>query len=117
MNSENHYATSEMGLVDPVPLKDMGRFNHEAVAVDPVSGIVYQTEDRDDGLITRFIPNEAENLKAGGKLQALVLKDHSSCDTRNWPDKGEPRFPVEESLDVEWMDLEDTENLEDKLRQ
>ena len=35
-------ATSEMGLCDPIPLKDMGRFNHEAVAVDPSSGVVYQ---------------------------------------------------------------------------
>ncbi|MDC0325361.1 PhoX family protein [bacterium] len=110
-------ATSNMGLVDPVPLKDMGRFNHEAIAVDPTSGIVYQTEDRDDGLITRFIPNEPENLQAGGKLQAMVIKDKKSCDTRNWPDKGEPRFPIEESIDVEWMDLEDTENLDDKMRQ
>ncbi|MDE0840107.1 MAG: DUF839 domain-containing protein, partial [Kiritimatiellae bacterium] len=43
-------ATAEIGLVDPVPLKAMGRFNHEAVAVDPKSGVVYQTEDRSDGL-------------------------------------------------------------------
>jgi secreted PhoX family phosphatase len=28
------------GVVDPVPLADMGRFVHEAVAVDPGSGIV-----------------------------------------------------------------------------
>ena len=109
-------AMDEMGLVDPVPLKDMGRFNHEAVAVDPASGIVYQTEDRDDGLITRFIPNEPENLKSGGKLQALVVKNHSSCDTRNWPDTGKPKFPVEQSVEVEWMDLEDIHNPDDKLR-
>ena len=110
-------ATSKIGLVDPVPLKDMGRFNHEAVAVDPASGIVYQTEDREDGLITRFIPNEPENLQAGGKLQAMVVKGQASCDTRNWPDKGQPRFPVEQSMEVEWMDLEDTENPCDKLRE
>ena len=35
-------ATSE---VNPVPLKAMGRFTHEAVAVDPQTGIVYLTED------------------------------------------------------------------------
>ncbi|MGB5076328.1 MAG: alkaline phosphatase PhoX, partial [Sphingorhabdus sp.] len=46
------------GLVDPVPLKAMGRFNHEAACVDPRTGIVYLTEDRDDGLLYRFIPNE-----------------------------------------------------------
>ena len=34
------------GPVDPVPLRAMGRFVHEAVAVDPATGIVYQTEDR-----------------------------------------------------------------------
>ena len=33
------------GPVDPVPLRDMGRFIHEAVAVDPETGIVYETED------------------------------------------------------------------------
>src|SRR5690606_28544980 len=31
-------ATAE-GLVDPVPLKAMGRFNHEAACVDPATGI------------------------------------------------------------------------------
>ena len=39
------------GPVDPVPLKALGRFNHEAAAVDPLTGFVYLTEDRDDGLL------------------------------------------------------------------
>ena len=39
-------------LFDPTPLKAMGRFNHEAVCVSTHEpGIVYQTEDRGDGLI------------------------------------------------------------------
>lgn len=42
--------------VEAVPLKAMGRFNHEAAAVDPATGHVYLTEDRDDGLLYRFIP-------------------------------------------------------------
>src|SRR5687767_9583820 len=41
-------ATAEVGLINPVPLKEMGRFNHEAIAVDPRTGIVYETEDRTD---------------------------------------------------------------------
>lgn len=109
-------ATSEMGLSDPVPLKAMGRFNHEAVAVDPVSGIVYQTEDRDDGLITRFIPFEKGNLRAGGRLEALALKARKSCDTRNWPDTGEAILPAGEAFEVEWIRVEDVENLEDQMR-
>src|SRR5262245_25052356 len=42
-------ATEQPRLADPVPLKAMGRFNHEAIAVNPATRIVYQTEDRDDG--------------------------------------------------------------------
>ena len=46
------------GPVDPVPLRAMGRFVHEAVAVDPATGIVYQTEDRweNEAGFYRFIP-------------------------------------------------------------
>ena len=49
-------ALHDNGLTKPVPLVDIGRFVHEAVAVDPASGIVYQTEDRGDSLIYRFLP-------------------------------------------------------------
>lgn len=48
----------------------MGRFNDEAVAVDPCTGIVYLTEDRDDSLLYRFLPERPGRLAAGGQLQA-----------------------------------------------
>src|SRR5258706_1987081 len=38
-------------LVKAVPLIEMGRVNHEAIAVDPKSGVVYETEDRPNGLL------------------------------------------------------------------
>ncbi|QEG23569.1 alkaline phosphatase PhoX [Mariniblastus fucicola] len=57
------------GVKKPVPLKDMGRFVHEAVAIDRKTGIVYETEDRGTSGFYRFIPNENGNLAAGGKLQ------------------------------------------------
>lgn len=62
LNAQDHGYNFEVpasagpGLIEPVPLKAMGRFNHEAVAVDPATGIVYQTEDRVDGLFYRFLP-------------------------------------------------------------
>ena len=59
-------ATDRPKLAKPIPLKDMGRFNHEASAVDPKSGVVYQTEDRGDGLIYRFIPKVPGKLAQGG---------------------------------------------------
>ncbi|MEO1077264.1 MAG: alkaline phosphatase PhoX, partial [Bacteroidota bacterium] len=77
-------ASAQPGLVEAVPLRAMGRFNHEAVAVHPATSIVYQTEDRNDGLIYRFIPNTPERLHDGGRLQALVVRDAPSLDTRNW---------------------------------
>ncbi|MDH3246663.1 MAG: DUF839 domain-containing protein [Saprospiraceae bacterium] len=101
------------GLVDAIPLTAMGRFNHEAVAVDPESGIVYQTEDRDDGLIYRFIPNQSGKLAEGGRLQALVLRDMASADTRNWSTQ---TVLVGQSLAVEWIDMEDVLAPDDDLR-
>lgn len=70
------------GPVEAVPLREMGRFVHEAVAVDPATDIVYQTEDRTQSGFFRFIPNERKNLKAGGKLQMLAVKDRPRLDTR-----------------------------------
>jgi uncharacterized protein len=118
---------SATGLVDPVPLTAMGRFNHEAVAVDPRSGIVYQTEDRPDGLLYRYIPKVPGNLAAGGGLQALAIADAPSADTRNWPaeqvtastspgfttPKG---FPIGQPMAVRWIDMEQIDSPADDLR-
>ncbi|MEU5400473.1 alkaline phosphatase PhoX [Streptomyces sp. NPDC005963] len=61
-----------------VPLTSMGRFQHEAVAIDPRTGIVYETEDAFDrpfGLFYRFLPRKPlggpGSLRAGGTLQAM----------------------------------------------
>jgi len=107
-------ATAEISLADPIALREMGRFNHEAVAVDPKSGIVYQTEDRSEGLIYRYIPNEKGKLAAGGKLQALRVRDRTSFDTRNWDKR--PAITPGTVVDVEWVDMEDIDSPTDELR-
>lgn len=101
------------GLVDPQPLRAMGRFNHEAAAVDPRSGIVYLTEDRDDGLLYRFLPERPGKLVAGGRLQALALLDPAHTDSRNWTgaDVAEGAW-----LPVRWIDLNGTDAPDDDLR-
>jgi hypothetical protein len=106
--------SARMELTPPVPLVDMGRFNHEAVAVDPKSGIVYQTEDRDDGLFYRFIPRVPGNLQKGGRLQALVIADKKSADTRNWEKKDQ--IPTSQKLSVSWLDLDNVHAPADDLR-
>lgn len=107
--------TVEPGLTTPVPLKAMGRFRHEAIAVDEASGAIYETEDLGDGLVYRFLPNERGNLAAGGRLQALGLVDQTITDTRNWGAEA-AYFPFAKPLEVRWIDLDDPESPKDDLR-
>jgi secreted PhoX family phosphatase len=69
------FEVAAAGFGDPTPLVGLGRFNHEAAAVDPETGIVYLTEDRGDSLFYRFVPSEYGNLKSPGTLEALKLTD------------------------------------------
>ena len=61
------------------PIVGMGRFVHEAVAVDPASGHVYQTEDnRNLSALYRYVPARRVgcigSLHRGGRLQAARIK-------------------------------------------
>lgn len=102
---------SATGLVDPVPLTAMGRFNHEAACVDPATGHVYLTEDREDGVLYRFVPNVRGRLAEGGTLQAMALD--GVADTRNWEG---PTMPVGRRYAIRWLDLTDVESPADDLR-
>lgn len=97
------------GLAKPVPLVAMGRFRHEAIAVEPKTGYIYQTEDQVDGCFYRFRPKQAENLQAGGILEALVIKEMPALDTSL-------DFPIGDPKVVEWVKIEDIDPQEDTLR-
>jgi len=73
---------------NPVPLKAMGRFTHEAIAVDRKTGIVYQTEDYLEAGFYRYIPNRNKRLAEGGVLQMLAIKDKPQYDTRTGQKQG-----------------------------
>lgn len=106
-------ASAEPNLSDPRPIRAMGRFNHEAVAVDPPSGVIYMTEDREDGLLYRFLPKTPGKLHDGGRLQALGLQDDSGGETRNWRrDMISPGQPQP----VNWIDMDNVESPSDDLR-
>ena len=47
------------------PLVAMGRFFHEAAAIDPNSGTVYQTEDRSDGCFLSISANRTGQSCSG----------------------------------------------------
>jgi uncharacterized protein len=63
--AENHGYIFEVPIdtlpgapAQPVALRHLGRYAHEAVAVDPATGIVYETEDQGDGSgFYRFVPS------------------------------------------------------------
>jgi uncharacterized protein len=83
---------------EPVkPLKAMGRFVHEAAAVDPDTGVVYLTEDDNPDCFYRFVADTFGHLRHG-TLQALRIK-------------GQPRYntvigqTVGEVLPVDWVKI------------
>ncbi len=102
--------SSATELVAALPLTAMGRFAHEACAVDITTGIVYQTEDAKNALFYRFIPSAPGELHKGGKLQALVIRDWPSANTRNW--QGDVKDPharaitTEQEFSCDWIDLD-----------
>ena len=72
----------------PVPLRSMGRFVHEAVAVDKKTGIVYLTEDFNPGGFFRFLPRRNKRLAEGGVLQMLAVNAQREYDTRKGQKQG-----------------------------
>jgi secreted PhoX family phosphatase len=101
------------GLVRPMALRGLGRFRHEAAAVDPATGIVYLTEDREDSLFYRFIPERPGALEGPGRLQALVIRDLAGADTRNW---SSVTVAPRSTHDVRWIDMDEPESPADDLR-
>lgn len=79
--------SSANGPVDPVPLKAMGRFVHEAVAIDPRTDIAYETEDRriqGEGTgsgFYRFTPVPGAQYGTAGTLEMLAVKGRPNYDT------------------------------------
>jgi secreted PhoX family phosphatase len=96
--------------VDPVPLKAMGRFSHEAIAVDPRTGYVYETEDRGDSCFYRFVPNVNGKLALGGALYAMKILGAPQNTTNNPTQGGIPgAYEVGASYPVEWVAIDNVD--------
>lgn len=120
------YANANSGIVNPIPLKAMGRFSHEAIAVDPKTGYIYETEDRGDSCFYRFVPKVIEggkkakqmqlgDLQKGGTLYAMKLKgaENFALITTNNPNLptpskgGQPGLvKVKQEFEVEWVKVD-----------
>ncbi|HET6634909.1 MAG TPA: alkaline phosphatase PhoX, partial [Streptomyces sp.] len=91
---------------NPEPLKEMGRFQHEAVAIDPRNGVCYETEDAFDrpfGLFYRFLPwrphGGFDSLRAGGRLEAMRVP--------GVPDLSVVQEPGTTFEHIEWVEVPD----------
>jgi secreted PhoX family phosphatase len=90
---------SSDGPVTPVALKDMGRFEHEALATDPATGWIYQTEDRMPSGFYRFKLAVAGQLAQGGTLEVLAIDGRPGYNTMT----GQTLF---KPLNVKWVPIE-----------
>ncbi len=87
--------------VKATPLRALGRFVHEAVAVDPRTGIVYETEDAEAAGFFRFVPDaSAPGALSAGRLQMLAIKGRPQADTRLGQRVGRPRATA-------WVDVDE----------
>jgi secreted PhoX family phosphatase len=92
------------GLGDPRPIRDMGRFSHEALAVDPVTGWVYLTEDAGNSSgFYRFKPHIRGKLQYGGELSMLKVKRIDQADLTGGFENGT-------SFRVEWVRIAQPDN-------
>lgn len=70
------YECDPFGVVPARVLPALGRFKHEAVAVDSDLGHLYLTEDESDGGFYRFVPAHGlPNLQSGSLQIAEVIED------------------------------------------
>lgn len=110
MLNKRHGYNFEVNPLEPikkaVPLKAMGRFKHEAIAVDPHSGIVYQTEDQMNSCFYRFIPKVKQQMAEGGVLQALKFVDQNIKHTSDDPIELDRNYPVE------WVTIENPDPID-----
>ena len=87
------------GVARPEPIHAMGQFLHEAVAIDPGSGMAYLTEDNGPNAgFYRFVPTVPGRLHEGGRLQ--MMRVHTR------PDMSEP-LHLGREMDVGWVDIAD----------
>jgi uncharacterized protein len=88
--------------IEPKPIKAMGRFEHEACAIDPKTGVVYMTEDNGDpgDGFYRYIPRVSGKLAQGGRLEMLAVQGRSKYDTATGQKVGR-------TLQCEWVPVKD----------
>jgi secreted PhoX family phosphatase len=86
-----------------VRLPGFGRYNREAAAIDPATGVAYLTEDHAQGLLYRFVPDGYRpagfgDYARGGRLEALRVEQLGDTTSR---------VPGQRPFRVGWVAIDD----------
>jgi uncharacterized protein len=104
------------GISPGQPVRAAGRFSHEAVAIDPWTGVMYETEDTGSSGFYKYVQPGAgkptwwrgrergELLRDGGELYAMVVDGASRKDLRGGFTRGD-------SFAVSWQLVQDPEGM------
>ncbi len=85
------YECDPWGVRPAVVRPALGRFKHEAAAIDTEHGHVYLTEDQPDGCLYRFLPAAPLPFLDGGRLQVAELQPQAEGFTLIWHDVPDPQ--------------------------
>lgn len=93
------YAVLHGGPPRQIRLDPLGRFYKEAATVDPTTRAVYQTEDKSDGLLYRFMPapgtfpdGYGAYATAAGQLEACYIPGLPDANAANQGDTFTPQW-------------------------
>ncbi len=96
--------TADPAQTTGMPIVGMGRFAHEAAAVDPATGFVYETEDSGGKSgFYRYLPDITKgypgSLAMGGRLQMAKVKGITNANLAT--------APVDATYELEWVEIAD----------
>ncbi len=93
----------------PERISGYGRFNHEAVCLDPRDLTAYLSEDRFDSCLYRYRPRTRSEPLTSGKLQALRVPGAPRLNTSRDLRPGQ-------KLAVDWVDIAEPTPKDDSVR-
>jgi secreted PhoX family phosphatase len=108
---------------DPRPVKALGRYSHEALAVDPATGDIYLTEDAaaPNGLVYRWVPPQGVRpgrgvLRGIGDTDGVLAVMRCTDEGGRHVDDLSRASSAGTTYAVEWVEVPDRDAREESVR-